>query len=116
MKYIEIKEQLEKLFNINVVEQLLSNIIDSDAFAKYTKSQVYFYAEYDIYINKELTIKAKLHETTVSQRYNFFDLFKQCGVLKEFELIEDKADEIESVYWISNSDMVKQNIVNKIII
>ena len=31
------------------------------------------------------------------------------------ELIEDKADEIESVYWISNSDMVKQNIVNKII-
>ena len=89
MKYIELKEQLEKLFNINVVEQILSNIIDSDGFAKYTKSEVYFYGEYDIYINKELTIKAKLHETIVYQEYNFFDLFKECGVLREFELLED---------------------------
>ena len=91
MRYIEIKEQLEQLFNINVVEQLLSNIIDSDAFAKYTKSQVYFYAEYDIYIGKKLTIKAKLHETIISKEYNFFDLFKTSGVLREFELIEDKG-------------------------
>lgn len=82
MRYIELKEQLEQLFNINVVEQLLTNIVDSDAFAKYTKSQVYFYAEYDIYVGKELTIKAQFHETTVSQRYNFFDLFKMSGVLR----------------------------------
>lgn len=89
MKYIELKEQLEKLFNINVVEQLLTNIVESDGFAKYTKSQVYFYAEYDIYIDEKLTIKAKLHETTVIERYDFIDLFKMSGVLREFELIED---------------------------
>lgn len=89
MKYIELKEQLEKLFNINVVEQILLNIVDSNNFAKYTKSEVYFYAEYDIYIGKELTIKAQFHETHVYQRYSFFDLFKQCGVLREFELLED---------------------------
>lgn len=91
MKYIELKEQLEKLFNINVVEQLLTNIVDSDAFAKYTKSEVYIHAEYDIYINKELTIKAQLHEKHVYQIYNFFDLFKMSGVLREFELLEDSG-------------------------
>lgn len=91
MKYIELKEQLEKLFNINVVEQLLTDIVDSDAFAKYTKSEVYFYAEYDIYINKELTIKAQFHETNVYQEYNFFDLFKTSGILREFELIDNQG-------------------------
>lgn len=91
MKYIELKEQLEKLFNINVVEQILTNVIESDGFAKYTKSEVYIHTEYDIYIGKKLTIKAKLHETIVDQRYNFISLFKMCGVLREFELIEDNV-------------------------
>ena len=89
MKYIELKEQLEKLFNINVVEQILSDITEHYNSAKYTKSEVYFYAEYDIYINKELTIKIKLREKTIYQEYNFFDLFKMSGVLREFEILED---------------------------
>lgn len=89
MKYIELKEQLEKLFNINVVEQILTDIIESNAFANYTKSEVYFYGEYDIYINKRLIIKVKLHEKTVTECYDFFDLFKMCGVLREFEILED---------------------------
>lgn len=89
MKYIELKEQLEKLFNINVVEQILTDIIESNAFANYTKSQVYFYTEYEIYINKKLIIKVKLHEITITKCYDFFDLFKMCGVLREFEILED---------------------------
>lgn len=91
MKYIELKEQLEKLFNINVVEQILTNIIDSDAFAKYTKSKVYFYGEYDIYIDEKLIIKAKLPGITVTKWYDFLDLFKMSGVLREFELLEDNG-------------------------
>ena len=79
------------MFNINVVEQLLTNIVDSDDFAKYTKSQVYFYGEYNIYIVKQLTIEAQINETIVSKEYDFFDLFKQCGVLREFELIDNQG-------------------------
>lgn len=37
------------------------------------------------------------------------------GCQQLIEIIEDKSEEIESVYWITNNAMVKENIVNKII-
>lgn len=37
------------------------------------------------------------------------------GCKQLIEIIEDKSSDIESVFWITNNDMVKENIVRKII-
>lgn len=37
------------------------------------------------------------------------------GCQQLIDIINDKASEIETVYWITNNDMVKENIINKII-
>lgn len=37
------------------------------------------------------------------------------GCQQLIEIIEDKSDEIESVFWITNNAMVSENIPNKIV-
>lgn len=37
------------------------------------------------------------------------------GCEQLIDIIHDKADEIDTVYWITNNDMVKENIINKIV-
>ena len=49
----------------------------------------------------------------------WLDEIEQClddlGVEQLIEVIEDKSQDVESVYWISNNSAVKQEIPNKIV-
>ena len=73
------------------------------------------YAE-NVYLDGSLTTKSVNTKYAGVNTYNGVSKTKNIKSSELIEIIEDKSENIETVWWITNNPSVKENITSKILV